>query len=344
MKVLIVDDDYMICQCLSQRINWEKIGCEELLIAGNGREAMQIVHNKRPNVVVTDIKMPFMDGKELCKVIHEKYPEIAVLFLSAYEDFATAQMALDYEVKGFILKPLSSERLLELENMIQKVIFAQEKFDFITRLMGDEYREYHETIIEENNVQALESFMNRVKAQSNSSMLWNINVCKCLIKPLITYGSYKVKRQINSIYEEEKRILDEMCTLNQAEWLSFIYQKYLDEMSRHSNRMDDPLIAEIKQKIEADFQSPELDVNALAGIAGVSAAYIGQLFLHKTGVKINDYILEMRMQYAIDQVVNTRKTIKTIAFESGYTDANYFIKVFRNKTSLTPNAYRKKYG
>ena len=78
MRVLIVDDDHIICRCLQTEIDWKKIGCEPPMIAYNGIDAMKIMETDHPDIVISDVRMPVMDGTALCRLIHEKYPNVVV--------------------------------------------------------------------------------------------------------------------------------------------------------------------------------------------------------------------------------------------------------------------------
>ena len=99
-RVLIVDDDCIICRCLQEKIDWQDIDCEVPQVAYDGMEALKIIEEFRPHIVICDIRMPLLNGIVLCRQIYEKYPDIKIIILSAYKDFDVAQMALRYNVKG----------------------------------------------------------------------------------------------------------------------------------------------------------------------------------------------------------------------------------------------------
>ena len=99
MRVLIVDDDYLTCRCLKELIKWRDIGCEEPMIAHNGTEAVHVMQTSKPDIVISDVRMPMMDGRALCEYVYEHYRDVTFLFISAYEDFKTAQMAMRYNAK-----------------------------------------------------------------------------------------------------------------------------------------------------------------------------------------------------------------------------------------------------
>lgn len=109
--LLIVDDEPTIRKGLSSFIKWDSLDCVVDTTASNGLEAMDIIRGNKPDIVITDIKMPQVDGIELSKFIHENYPEIKVILLTGYADFQYAQSAIRYNVCDFILKPTSRDKL-----------------------------------------------------------------------------------------------------------------------------------------------------------------------------------------------------------------------------------------
>ena len=105
-KVLLVDDDAIILRGLMHSIDWQANGFTLVGSAANGVEAMALVQQHEPELVVSDIKMPVMDGIELCRCIMRDYPSTKVILLSGHEDFAYAQEAIDLKVFAYLTKPV----------------------------------------------------------------------------------------------------------------------------------------------------------------------------------------------------------------------------------------------
>jgi two-component system, response regulator YesN len=112
-KVLIVDDDRIIRRGLVTTIPWEKNGFQLVGEAGDGERALQLIREQEPQIVISDIKMPFMDGLELADQVKEGYPAIKFIFLTGYEDFNYAQRAVKIGVVDYLLKPVDRSVLLE---------------------------------------------------------------------------------------------------------------------------------------------------------------------------------------------------------------------------------------
>jgi len=113
-NVVIADDERIVLEGLKNTFNWRKYGFEVCGLAENGEEAFDIIQHIKCHVLITDIRMPDMDGLELARKIKDRYPCIHVIIISAYNDFEYAQQAIKYGVSGYLLKPLKDTELGEL--------------------------------------------------------------------------------------------------------------------------------------------------------------------------------------------------------------------------------------
>ncbi|TYP71967.1 response regulator transcription factor [Paenibacillus methanolicus] len=114
MKLLIVDDEWIIADSLSTMEEWSERGLGVAGIAHNGYEAIRMLEDDAEiRLVISDIRMPDMDGLQLLQYIYEEKPDTQVILVSGYEDFAYARTALKYGAKGYLLKPIDTDELLE---------------------------------------------------------------------------------------------------------------------------------------------------------------------------------------------------------------------------------------
>ncbi len=116
-SVLLVDDEKSILESIQSTVPWEELGINKVLTAQNGQAALDILKSHIIHLLVTDIKMPGMDGLTLLKKVREAYPDIRCILLSAYGEFEYARTALTLGIENYLLKPLSVE---ELTASIQK--------------------------------------------------------------------------------------------------------------------------------------------------------------------------------------------------------------------------------
>lgn len=123
-RVLVVDDEKYIRRSIINRIQWEKCKTEVLGEAMDGREACRMIEQYQPEIVITDIRMPGMDGLALAEWIVNKYPGIRIIIMSAYNDFSYAKKAIHCGVREYLLKPVDEEELegtlLRLKEELQR--------------------------------------------------------------------------------------------------------------------------------------------------------------------------------------------------------------------------------
>lgn len=121
-SMLIVDDEPSILYGLKDIIDWEEYGVEIAGLAGNGMEALKIIDSKKINILLTDIRMPEIDGIELIGHIRRRNPEIRVIILSGYDDFNYVKEAIKLGVENYLLKPLNKNELSStLLNTVEKI-------------------------------------------------------------------------------------------------------------------------------------------------------------------------------------------------------------------------------
>jgi len=121
--VVIADDEIELRRAMVDRIDWNSIGFKIVGEAENGIEALELVEKLEPDLLLTDIKMPFVSGIELARQAREIRPAMNIAFLSGYDDFTYAQQAIQYNVISYLLKPIS------LEELVKELILIREKID-----------------------------------------------------------------------------------------------------------------------------------------------------------------------------------------------------------------------
>lgn len=113
-KVLLVDDEILIRETIRDCIHWERDGFKYLGDASDGEMALPMIEQLKPDILITDIKMPFMNGLELSKIVRNRMPDVKIIILSGHEEFEYAREALSMGVEEYCLKPISSSDLMRL--------------------------------------------------------------------------------------------------------------------------------------------------------------------------------------------------------------------------------------
>ena len=122
LKVFLVEDEFVIREGIKNNIDWQTHGYEFCGEAGDGELAYPMIQRLRPDIVITDIRMPFMDGLELSRLIRRELPDIEIIILSGYQEFEYAKEAIKLGVAQYLSKPINGEELLaELEELSAKI-------------------------------------------------------------------------------------------------------------------------------------------------------------------------------------------------------------------------------
>jgi Response regulator containing CheY-like receiver domain and AraC-type DNA-binding domain len=114
-RVVIVDDEILIRQGIKHYLNWEQEGFQIVGEASNGKEALELIEQTKPHIVLTDIVMPIMDGEEMTRILRASHPEIEVIVLSSFSEFHYVRSTFQSGVADYILKPkLDAQELLAI--------------------------------------------------------------------------------------------------------------------------------------------------------------------------------------------------------------------------------------
>lgn len=129
MKVFLVEDEIVVREGIKNNIAWEKEGYQFVGEASDGELAYPMIKSMKPDILITDIKMPFMDGLELSQMVKKELPDTKIIILSGYNEFDYAKQAIHIGVTDYLLKPISSAKLIEAINKVREIIKkeAQEK-------------------------------------------------------------------------------------------------------------------------------------------------------------------------------------------------------------------------
>ena len=129
-KVILVDDEEEVREAIRKRINWEEIGYTVVAEADNGEDALLKAEQYNPDVVLTDIQMPFMDGLTFCRKLKEIMPDVRIIIFSGYDEFEYAQEAIRQNVFDYLLKPVSEEKLRSILAKISNKL--KEKYELLS--------------------------------------------------------------------------------------------------------------------------------------------------------------------------------------------------------------------
>lgn len=117
-KVILVDDEEEVIDVIERKIHWDMLGFDVVGSANNGVKALELVEKLQPDVVITDIKMPYMDGLELSRRLNNDYQNIHIIIFTGFDEFEYAKEAVHLEIEEYMLKPINA---LELSDCLKRV-------------------------------------------------------------------------------------------------------------------------------------------------------------------------------------------------------------------------------
>ncbi|MDC7294737.1 response regulator [Butyrivibrio sp. DSM 10294] len=138
LKVFLAEDEFVIREGIKNNINWGEHGYEFCGEAGDGELAFSMIQKLQPDILITDIRMPFMDGLALSRMVKAEFPGIEIILLTGYEDFEYAKEAIRIGVASYLSKPISGRNLLtEIDHVADKIIEKRKEKEAALRYEQD---------------------------------------------------------------------------------------------------------------------------------------------------------------------------------------------------------------
>ncbi len=237
--IIVADDEEELRRALIEKVNWENVGFKVVGEAENGIEALELVEKLNPDVLLTDIRMPFVSGIELARQVREVHPSTQIAFLSGHDDFSYAQQAIQYNIISYMLKPISASELTEELRKIKEKIDEQfRKFaagghetsretvmSFFMTLLLDEFQTENDAKRDQELLEKLvdiglvkngdSSMMYTVmttsilnEAEENVTEETNVNAVNSVLNKYFKVVSFYINGKITSILMSTKRGYD----------------------------------------------------------------------------------------------------------------------------------------
>ncbi|NLJ96327.1 MAG: response regulator [Clostridiales bacterium] len=159
-KVFLVEDEIVIREGIKNKIHWEEEGFKIVGDESDGELAYPMIIREEPDILITDIKMPFMDGLELSKLLKKDMPNLKIIIVSGYSDFGYAQQAIDIGVSEYLLKPVTSSKLMAA---VKNAAAAIEKERYEKQIL-----EQYQNLVYQKQVEKRKDFFNALVSKKMS--------------------------------------------------------------------------------------------------------------------------------------------------------------------------------
>jgi two-component system, response regulator YesN len=354
--LLIVDDENWARETVKELIDLDSLGITKVVEATNGAEAIECIMSAQPDVLLTDMKMPGIDGISLLEVLAKEYPNISAIVLSGYQDFVYTRQAIKSKVIEYLPKPVDET---ELNEALKKAIFEKRKkqqqqisYHLFTvkkpevEAMIEPFRRTVEYALKELNaaqfstsiLQLIENIDDKVK-QDQSLILHLHQIFLLLLEEAMK--EHKLKAEDIDIdwnqltYQTNRSLSDEL--INQKKMGEQFIVK-IEEIKKQKLKIN---LNDIKQFLEEYFNSATISLELVSKKFFVSKEYLTTIFKKSYGCNVTEYIISLRMKKAKELVTTTTLQFKTISEMVGYEDVSYFYRVFKKFYGKSPGEIRK---
>ena len=322
-RVLLVDDQEIIKIELQRYLKWQDYGFEISGTCEDGQEALNFLKDNYVDLVITDIRMPVMDGLELLKELRIQYPELIVVFLSDYGEFSLAKEGIEYGLFSYLTKPV---KLNELKLLLPKV---------------KKYLDDKMTDFSFETTQLLKCYLN-LETDINESYQKLKNKIESLEKD---EGRAKIilENKLQEVYSElnkEYPWLNKYIYLSEDKLEDFMNMAYL--FIRHNLLLlgNNHYVRSIALMVIAKVEE-KLAQEDIAATLFLSKNYIGELFKMETGRNLKDYIADIKVARAKVLLFEGSHKWYEIANMLSYSNVEYFAGLFKKKVGLTPKEFKE---
>ncbi|MCL6456925.1 MAG: response regulator [Gorillibacterium sp.] len=349
IKVLLVDDEIWTRDTVKLFGEWERYGMEIVGEAEDGLEALRLIEALQPHIVITDMRMPGVDGVQLLEALNERFPTIKAIVISGYDDFQYAKHALRYGALDYLLKPLDAQELnaallkgkIEIEAAHQadrQSLTLDINISYLLAPYKQLLRSHYNELNQEGITATFESLIEELERQSTITPDTLEQIAQELLLLL------KELMVVNSQSHENLRITFKHDTFaavsNTIGFIVDYYKSALEQLIQQRRFKKKLNLDEVRLFMESHYTS-SVSLEQLARAFFVSKEYLSKMFKQEYGQNVTDYLLQLRMDKAKEWLADESIPIKTIAEMAGYEDVTYFYRVFKKHFGIAPGGMRR---
>lgn len=371
-KIFLVEDEQILREGMKNNINWKEAGYIFCGDASDGEEALPLIMECSPDIVITDIKMPFMNGLELSRRIKQQKPSTKIIVLTGYDEFDFAREAVSIGADEYLLKPFSAKKILDSLNQIsekinkekQDRVLSYEKYVLEKELLINmkdndgviqEFYKYDSSDVEEflkfgklcDIDNFVEKYIEKLKVDKSNSYIFIyyifMNLFVVISKFLKTIGEDKVENVISEVRDWELFCMEIKNSFDVEKIMKKMFVKTINYRENHKINKYGSLIEEAKSFIKKNYCDPNISLNSVAYNVHVSPNHFSNIFKSVTGESFTDFLIRIRIDKAKELLNSTTLKTYEISDTIGYTDSHYFSYIFKKITGVTPSEFRKSY-
>ncbi len=365
LKVFLAEDEFVIREGIKNNIDWKSNGYDFCGEAGDGELAFSMIRELKPDILITDIRMPFMDGLSLSKLVKKSLPETEIIVLSGYEEFDYAKESIKIGVARYLLKPINGDDLLrEVNSVAQEILKKREEWTLLSsRRSTDDRRdddnkntdEFGDARLKRSDRKKIDEFLHTGSENECDSFIKNFieeigneAMDSLIFRQYVAMDIYFIisdfvedmdgdVAEINEYKDASKIIGSRKDT---EEFIAAALKKAVSIRDKRSGGRNKDVIEKAMRYINDNYSDEELSLNTLSSYVGVSPNHLSALFTKETGETFIKYLTDRRMDKAKEMLKMTDKKTSDIAAAVGYRDSHYFSSLFKKTQGKTPTEYR----
>ena len=363
VKVFLVEDEAIIRRGIKKNVEWEKNGFEFVGEAGDGEYAYPQILKTEPDILITDIKMPFMDGLELSHLVKKNLPNTKIIILSGYNEFEYAKEAITIGISEYLLKPVTAASLTAVLRKVKEEIREEKEKSRLLERYFVSYEKYNAfldktdyTGVDRKLIQDflklgsageegmfIDEYLAAVGENNYRSLLlrqyMTIDIFFCVQEFLKGLDGHtdEIPPELGDIKYIPKIVGSEEQTVS---YLKELFAFAISERDLVSGNRYGSLIDTAKQYLAEHFESNDVSLNTVAAQVGVSSSYFSSIFKQETGQSFVEYLTKLRIDKACELLRCTTLRTAEIGERVGYNDPHYFSATFKKVTGVSPKDYK----
>ncbi len=336
-RIVVIDDEYIVVEGIKAIIKKRGMDCEVVGSATDGIDGLEIIRCTRPDVVITDIRMPGLDGLSLIEMAKEELPETRFVVISGYTEFEYAKRAISLGVKGYIDKPITIEKLEEVISKLEEEDVSKGTDSIILdRYMGN----MMDAIIRENQEMLLrecEEYLKRLKSNEEYLTIYKKDCFRLLCVVLEVFADQKRNHEewMHVSYMEIERLhgIDEVKV-----YIRRVIGRIAGTLETERVGSNHCIVNKLLQYIGNNYNK-DIGLNELAEEVGMNPTYLCILFKEEVGMSYVKYLTNLRVNRAKELLKEGYK-VSDVSELVGYNNYRYFSDIFKKHIGKTPNEYK----
>ena len=363
--VLIVDDEEMPRKVLKEHLPWDDLKVTHIFQASDGIEAVAQARLCQPDIVISDVKMPRMNGLQMAAEIRKFCPHCQFIFLSGYSDKEYLKGAIRLKAASYVEKPIDLD---EITQCLSEVIVELEKLkstqepDIRRRLFFHGSQNWELPLndkIFQSSQYPLDTLSENIRHRKESDtenilhrFYWEIQQCEGTDPSFlrhfyrqivylfltasenynITALTQNADHYLYTAAEQETlaQLWDTLLQISQTYFAAFLCQ-------------DVDIVSRVDRYLEQHYQDSGLTVQDVAHNLGFANTYLCAAYKKSCGKTINQRLTQLRILHAKELLAGSPQKLYEVARNVGYADGKYFTKLFTRETGLSPKEYRERH-